>query len=182
MSFKWIWIKYRNFLYNVKCSIFTETFLVLRKCLISLVSFPLRVPYLVQTTWHCLIQIFSAMTLYLWHMRNEIALTDAVTFSMLAVSNQIFYVLKIHLTYVFMRIPPRGCLRISLISPSPSLDPYYPGCLALAVVALPLLCAIVSHWCHKQIELVNIIFVPSWSIRRRQLRLKTNYHGSILLI
>ena len=55
-----------------------------------------------------------------------------------------------------------------------------PGCLRQAVVTLRLPCAIVeSPWRHKHVPFVNIAFLRSRSIKRRQWKHKLDYYGVV---
>ena len=129
----WCWYAlethFRTIFDNVYSPISTETVLVLRKCSITLASFPLCVLYLTQTVWQCLIQICMAITLYLWYMwcvTKSIYLTRRYsdTWPMWNVSNHTFLVLKIHICIPDNPLP--GAQWTSLIAQSLSLDPYYP--------------------------------------------------------
>ena len=68
----------------------------------------------------------------------------------------------------------------SLIGQSPSVDSQCPGCLGQAVVTLRLPCAIVqSPRRHKRVPFVNIAFLRSRSIKRRQWEHKLDYYGVV---
>ena len=60
------------------------------------------------------------------------------------------------------------------------MDSQCPGCLGQAVVTLRLPCAIVeSPRRHKRVPFVNIAFLRSRSIKRRQWEHKLDYHGVV---
>ena len=60
------------------------------------------------------------------------------------------------------------------------MDSLCPGCLGQAVVTLRLPCAIVkSPRRHKRVPFVNIAFLCSWSIKRRQWKHKLDYCGVV---
>ena len=74
----------------------------------------------------------------------------------------------------------RELKRASLIGQSPSVDSQCPGCLGQAVVTLRLPCAIVkSARHHKHLPFVNIAFLRSRSIKRRQWKHKMDYYGIV---
>ena len=69
---------------------------------------------------------------------------------------------------------------VCMYGQSPSVDSQCPGCLGQAVVTLRLPCAIVeSPRRHKRVPFVNIAFLRSRSITRRQWEHKLDYYGVV---
>ena len=75
-----------------------------------------------------------------------------------------------------------GGLWASLIGKSPSVDSQCPGCVGQAVVTLRLPCAIVeSPRRHKRAPFLNIAFLRSRLIKRRQWTHKLDYYGVVFV-
>ena len=97
-----------------------------------------------------------------------------------------YRLLYLAITFIYFELYAYFCAELDIVgffeneAYDASVDSQCPGCLGQTVVPLRLLCAIVeSPRRHKHAPFVNIAFLRSRSIKRRQWKHKLDYHSEV---